>query len=99
MLPSTNQLARQFSRYVRAALSKHQLLGAISENKGRYAATNDDRDAISAHVDPWVIMHDAWTHLGAPTMRIDNHEHTRICEAAARLSKKHEHDPDQIPLA
>ena len=45
MLPSTNQLARQFSRYVRAALSKHQLRGAISENKGRFAHPSDDRDA------------------------------------------------------
>jgi len=96
-LPTTHQLARTFARHVVAAVSKHTLTHIRAANKGRY--TLQGQDALHDHLDPHVLMHDAWTHLTSIPMRIDNHEHTRLTEAAAVLSKAHDHDPHLIPLA
>lgn len=97
MMPTVQQLAREFARHLRAAiLSKHAWTHIEAANRGRY--TQDGQDAVHEHVDPWAVMHDAWTHTGAPTMRIDDHAQTATIEAAMRLSKAHNHNPDQIPL-
>jgi hypothetical protein len=96
-LPSTHQLARTFARHVVAAVSRHHLTHIRAANKGRY--TLEGQDALHEHLDPHVLMHDAWTHLTSIPMRIDNHEHTRLTEAAMTLSKSHDHDPHLIPLA
>lgn len=96
-LPTTHQLARTFARHVVAAVSPHVLLSIRAANKGRY--TGEGQDALHDHLDPHVLMHDAWTHLTSVPMRIDNHEHTRLTESAMALSKSHAHDPNLIPLA
>lgn len=96
-LPTENQLARTFARHVVAAVSPHTLTHIRAANKGRYPL--EGQDALHDHLDPHVLMHDAWTHLTSVPMRIDNHEHTRLTEAAMTLSKAHAHDPNLIPLA
>lgn len=96
-LPTVHQLARTFARHVVAALPSHTLTHVRAANKGRYVL--EGQDALHDHLDPYVLMHDAWTHLTSVPMRIDNHEHTRLTESAMTLSKDHQHDPNLIPLA
>lgn len=96
-LPTTQQLARTFARHVVAALSPHTLTHVRAANKGRYPL--EGQDALHDHLDPHVLMHTAWSSLTSTPMRITNHEHTRLTEAAMSLSKSHAHDPTLIPLA
>lgn len=96
-LPSTHQLARTFARQVVAAVSRHTLTHIRAANKGRFPL--EGQDALHEHLDPHVLMHTAWSSLTSTPMRITNHEHTRLTEAAMTLSKSHDHDPNLIPLA
>ncbi len=96
-LPTVHQLARTFARLVVAAVSKHHLTHIRAANRGRYPL--EGQDALHDHLDPHVLMHTAWSSLTSTPMRITDHEHTRLTEAAMSLSKSHAHDPTLIPLA
>jgi hypothetical protein len=96
--PSTQALAREFARHLRAAIhGKHVWTHIEAANRGRY--TRPGQDAVHNHLDPWTVMHDAWNQITREPMRVDDAGQTALIEAAMHLSKQHNHDPAKIPLA
>ena len=97
-MPPLHQLAREYARHLRAAiLPKSTWTHIEAANRGKYPLPG--QDAVHDHLDPWMVMHDAWTHLTREPMRADDPAQSHLIEQAMQLSKAHNHHPDQIPLA
>lgn len=95
--PTLHQLAREYARHLRSAiLSQGTWTHITAANRGKY--THPGQDAVHDHLDPWVVMHDAWTSLTREPMRAEDAAQSHLIEQAMALSKRYDHDPAQIPL-